>query len=104
MKARVEENFPANSLKVWVYEITPGGGARLHRMVQTKDGETYWEIVDVDEGALPDPSFEIPTPVAEALAPELLGVVPPNTSQARHLDDTIEVRDRLLTMIEREVA
>jgi len=49
------------------------------------------------------PSFFIPSEALEALVKEASGILPPSEATVEALNDTREVRDRLLTLVEKHV-
>jgi len=91
----VEEDWQSGALKIWV--MRKGNPD----MVLEKDGA--WR--QIGEGALygPEPSFTIHNDYASILAAALGGSDPEETPAITHLSDVIEVRDRLLDMVERTV-
>lgn len=61
-----------------------------------------WEHVPF--GAEPEPSLVLPSEALEALVAAGADHLPPSSAQAEHLADTRAVRDRLLTLVERQVS
>lgn len=53
--------------------------------------------------SLREPSLSMSAYAAEMLFKELSGQLPPSSATDRHLKDTIEVRDKLLVMIDRVI-
>lgn len=96
MKVKVERDWVRDAYKVWFY-LAVETGSRVLRI----DGDVR-EWVEVAPGAvLPEPSLILHEQEARLLAPELLGVLPPDTSMSNHLNDAVKVRDRLLTLVEK---
>lgn len=63
--------------------------------------EWVWDEYPQSE-YIPQPSLVLPEQAVQALADELAGYRSPSAAQAEHLNDAREVRDRVLTMLEKE--
>jgi hypothetical protein len=64
------------------------------------DGD--WE--EITEGSITDPhaiGFTVPEGVLEEVVAQFLKIKPTNTATQDHLEDALEVRNRLLAMIEK---
>lgn len=93
MQVEIERSRFHFAVDVWLYEQRDGG---VH--VYTADGGVRW--VSAESGERGEPTFRVSEDVREALSAALLGQSMPTDSMARHLKDAIEVRDRLLTLVE----
>lgn len=95
----VVEEWQRDTIGVYVFDVPPPHGRRLLRA----DGEWWTYDPDLDPDVVTEPSFRIPaTDAGDLLA--LLGdhvETPADADLRAHRDDTIAVRDRLLTVVER---
>ena len=97
-KVRIEQAWTRDAVKVWFYTPLANGTTRVHRLV----GHDQWEDVLVEaNGLLPDPSLVLPASALGALVAEAGDILPPSAATDRHLKDTIDVRDRLLSLVEK---
>lgn len=96
MKAHIESRWENDSVRVWIID----GGPDNHRVMRLGPGG--WE--PFGRGELTDPTFEIPQDALTALVAAAGDFLPPSTALAAHLADAREVRDRLLTLVERNPA
>lgn len=92
MKVRIEQDWLTQNVKVWIYEPSESGPHRLTRMI----GRDTWETVEVDPGAIVEPSFSIPEELFRQIVAEGAGLLPIDRAGERHLEDAIKVRDRLM--------
>lgn len=53
---------------------------------------------------LPDPTMVIPEDIYRALIEAGTDYLPPSAATDRHLEDSVKVRDRLLTLVEKQNA
>ncbi len=72
------------------------------RGVLQPDGE--WLELDHDNSVINTPTLRLPADALDMLVAARVGVAAPNTALADALADTRTVRDRLLTIIEREAS
>jgi hypothetical protein len=72
----------------WIIRLDPTSGT----------GRT---VEKFDPGTKPDPSLIIPGELLAKLVAEASDVLPPSAALQRHLSDTMTVRDRLLTLVEK---
>ena len=94
MRVHIENEWYKNSFAVWVFaEYEP----RLLRV--TSEGES-WE--EVEEGSLPEPTLRLRQEVFEAIAVEMGHHTQASNATVEALRDTREVRDRLLTLVEKK--
>lgn len=93
----VVENWPRDTFDVYVFDRPLPHAARL----LYPDGEWYaWHPEDPDT---PEPTFRLPVDAAGDLV-ALLGDhvdAPPDADVRAHLDDSRDVRDRLLVLVEK---
>lgn len=80
---------------VYLYRNRPEGGATIYNL----DGSEREVVTPGDE---PEPSFQCDEQVLRGLVEAGSDVLPPSRSMAKHLDDAIGVRDRLLSLIEHQ--
>jgi hypothetical protein len=100
MKAHIEHRWLTGSLAVTLYEPRPSGEMVIYRHVSGDQ----WQTEILAEGAVsPEPSLVLGPGMAEALADALHDALPPSGQMAEHLQDTREVRDRLLSLVEHVV-
>lgn len=92
IRCKIEQDFMSRNLKVWL-------------AMDTAHGADVWypsgEMHQIKEGELIIPSLLIPQPMMEALLREAQNFIPATDATTAHLKDAIEVRDRLLTMVEK---
>lgn len=89
-----------DQLALWVYEHRPGEGKFFWTYNLAED---TWEQVRLVEGMsdeTPRPTFTVPYNLVAPLVAALTDYRPPDQAMQRHLDDTVQVRDRLLTLVE----
>jgi hypothetical protein len=100
VKIHVERDWMTNTVKVWIYQHDGfTNSTRMFRVV----GPDEWQHEDVPQGGeVGEPSLVLLPGVAEALVQELSKIAPPNETMALHLKDAIGVRDRLLTLVEKD--
>lgn len=98
LRGVAESNFATNAVS-----ITIGRPREI--------GTTVTQLVDAQKGVLadvemkhsdpmPEPSLVIPADWVPLIVELLSEMQPPDLAQARHLDDAIAVRDRLLALVE----
>lgn len=84
-----------------IYILQDGFSASLHRQLFFRPADRMDQAVlewrDVDSyGKSPDPSLSLPGDVLQAIVREGAKVLPPSEAMARHLQDAVAVRDRVL--------
>lgn len=92
----VTERFMQGDHVVLIMGRTPEGRRAWY------DGQN-WQAIDENAAAPEQPGFVMPLGALEKLVAEALRVLPPNDQQERHLSDAVDVRDRLLTLVEKVV-
>lgn len=97
MKVKVEPVWQSFAVNVWFYQHAPDGAIEVFRPEAPLSPERVASEVD-----LPAPSLVLPNDWIAALVAEASDQLPPSSAQAAHLADAVMVRDRLLTLIERE--
>jgi hypothetical protein len=107
MEARLEHVFQENAWRVWLYERRPQGGITVfhpHFDYNENPPRVVWEAVVVEPDELrADYSLTLPDDMLKALVGAgnaEAGLTRPDRAQAKHLADAIEVRDRLLVLVE----
>lgn len=93
-QVHVEDEWERGTVAVWIYqrrdhEATNFLGPDLDTVTRLE----LWED-------RPEPTMRMPLELAGPLAAALADVLPPDRAQGRHLDDAIQVRDRLLSLVE----
>jgi hypothetical protein len=94
IEVTIRESVIGMGFDVWVYERTGEDEVRVAKTLELD------EWADEPAFAEPLPTVRIRRDVLDALVDAASEHRPPSTEQAKHLDDAIEVRDRLLVMIE----
>lgn len=95
MKAEVERCAVSYASDVWLYTRDTDGIT-----IYNLDGSVRERL---PAGAKkPEPSFTFGDEVLRVLIAEASDVLPPDRAQAEHLKDTISVRDRLLSLVEKQ--
>jgi len=98
-------SWSTNTVDVYIYAPGPEHTTRVVQVGRAEDGQTTFTEVDVQQGEqMPGPSFSLPDFMFKALIAAGAEVLPPDRAQASHLADAITVRDRLLTLIEKDQA
>lgn len=95
--AKVEKRWDRNTVEIWFYR--PGQPVLVAQ--QGKEPGT-WKNVEVDrDSKFPvEPSLELPVDLYEQLIEAGSDFFPPSAATDRHLKDAVEVRDRLLSLVE----
>lgn len=93
MDVQIHQQPGTHLYNIWITQQGPGQCARWFL---GEDG--YWCTEEVDVNARVEPSLTLPAQLLSALVAEGSNVLPPDRAQARHLDDAIGVRDRLLDL------
>lgn len=95
MKAHVEQDFVSGRLKVWLWQETPHGIAQYYPHTDAA------HLVERGRDALmQEPSLTLEREALEALLRESQGFVSSTDATTAHLSDAVQVRDRLLTLVE----
>lgn len=107
MKVVLEHDRIRMAYKVWVFSNQPGTGNAFIHYEMGEDGAFKPPKVYQTGGrgdVLPElaPTMVLPEEVIEGIVQEASDVMPPNGATERHLYDAIDVRNRLLSMIEVE--
>ena len=96
-KVKVEKRWWDQTVAIWFYCSNDGNITVLRR---TKEGN--WDREEVGRGELvAEPSLVLPADLFEQMIAAGSDFIPPSAATDRHLKDTIEVRDRLLTLVEK---
>lgn len=98
MKVKTAWRPGTDMIDVWIYQETFQG----KRQAVVVMGADTWEWREVEDATRPEPSLTLPGEVFQALMAEGSDILPPSAAQARHLEDAIKVRDRLLTLVEKD--
>ena len=99
MPVAIEQDFLTQRVKIYVYTEDLQG----HRQFLQCAGPGEYRNVGINEGELtPPPLLELSRLVFLELVREIKHVKEPSEATQAHLDDAIAVRDRLLTMVERD--
>lgn len=102
MKARLEWAPFRDRVDIWLYQDAAVERGRVRRVLQADGG---WEEIPIAEGAHAGepvkPTLELPTDALEAIIAAAGDVLPPSAATDRHLRDAVEIRDRLLALVER---
>lgn len=102
MKVHIEQDWRTNTAKVYVMEQDGiAGTVRVAKVVG--DGLFQWR--EYKQGAVIDdgPTFEVPNQLLACLRDELNKLGPFSDSPVDWLRDSLQVRDRLLTLVEKVV-
>jgi len=99
MHVHAETKWATREVWVWFFEGTQPGNTHVYRAT-SDDDLTRWTLEPWDAETGTEPSLVLPDTAAAALAGALSGLLPPDKAMARHLDDAITTRDRLLVLIE----
>ena len=97
MFAHIEHEWHTRWSKVWLYDKNLSGTVIYY------PDKTHEPTMDhiMEFGTLPDePSLYLSPEMLKALGEAAVETLPPSQAVDRHLKDSIEVRDRLLTIIE----
>jgi hypothetical protein len=94
MKVHSEWRNATDLFDIWVWQDTASGRQRL---VFLEDGKLKWQVVE--DGDRPEPSITFPGDVWDQLHSQATGILPASASMAKHLEDAIKVRDRLLDKV-----
>lgn len=97
MRAHIARNWSSRTAAIF---ITDGGPAP--RILQQRGADTWEWVAFQPEVNDPDltPTLTLPIDAIEAVVAAAHDVLPPSAATARHLDDAIKVRDRLLSLVE----
>lgn len=103
IRAHLTDNFQADGFDIHLIERGEGRPQRLLIPGRTY-GETRWHTANPDPAKWTAddqiPSLFLPREALEALLETAAEVAPPSPAQGAHLADAIDVRDRLLKMVE----
>lgn len=104
----VEQRWQQQALALYVTDHPPGTKPRVLRVVSALDEGDFavqWQEYDPNHhNADLGPTLVLPMQVAEAVVEALGDYLPPDAAQGEHLKDAIQVRDRLLALVERSGA
>jgi hypothetical protein len=97
---KLEKRWDRQTIAIWFWR--PGDPVLV---AQQADEPGLWKDVEVERGArFPvEPSLELPVDLFEQLVGEASDFFPPSAATDRHLKDAVEVRDRLLALVEKGV-
>lgn len=97
MKCRYEWRPGTDLIDVWLWQPDfSGTGSRIVRLARGG----AWSLEEVDQLQRPEPTLTMPGEFLKPLIAEMADVLPPDRAQARHLEDAVKVRDRLLALVE----
>lgn len=96
MKAHIEHIWYRKTVAVWLVE----GGMLLQLLQQPSSPSEAAAWVELNKQEKQQPTFELPEKALEALLEAAGDYLPPSSAQSKHLDDAIEVRDRLLNLLD----
>lgn len=97
MRVHIERRPERETIDVWVYE----GDLRTDIIVGTPDGPYILQHGDGKRMTDLPPTFSLPDTAAASLLEQLGDFLPPSSTMQRHLADSIDVRDRLLALVEK---
>jgi hypothetical protein len=108
MEARLENVWAADSWRVWITDRGgPHGARRVYGLpaTPTETLHAVGGVTPLSEDALEPvaPTLILPNDFLKAIVDAgnaEAGLTRPDVAQAKHLDDAVTVRDRLLTIIE----
>lgn len=109
MKVKLEENFVADTVRIYIYDRVHESGASILRLepgsTEKSGGVTIgrpaafrWEEVPLS--VTPEPTLELRTEALEKIVEAASDILPPSAAVDRHLSDATGVRDRLLAIVE----
>ncbi len=96
-KAHIEKDWRTSEVSVYLVDRDVVKGAQTY--FQVKDGE-LWGTTITAGAEIPGPLMRLPLEAVEALGQALANVLPPSAATQVHLTDAIEVRNRLLAVVE----
>jgi hypothetical protein len=94
MRVQSEWRNGTDLYDVWIWQDTATGRQRL---VLLGYGQLEWQVVE--DGDKAEPSMTLPGDAWDQLRSQATGSLPPSASMAKHLEDAITVRDRLLDKV-----
>lgn len=95
-QVRVERSHFRFGTDIWFWRADTPGRIGVYRF-----GDDGWIERAEDQNTIVEPSLFLPDHFITPLVAALLDTQPPNRATDRHLQDTIAVRDRLLTLVEK---
>jgi hypothetical protein len=99
VKVRIDPRWDMDAVDVYIYDLIPGHN-RIMRFLLDEDQPSYrWD--EMTNGQLTQPSLTLPRGVLEQLVVQANDYLPPSAATDRALQDAKEMRDRLLSMVER---
>lgn len=98
MEIHTEYRRGTSILDVWIWER--GMGSKPRQLIFKGAEEVEWREYE-DGERLEGPSLSLPDDVWRALSGKINGVLPASEATERHLKDAVEIRDRLLTLVEK---
>lgn len=100
-----------SNVRVYVEQRMDTDSVHVHLYTSDSSGTFYWRYTGdawqadkIESGSRwpEQASLVVPSMFAKALIDALTDYAPPDKAQAKHLADTLEVRDRMLLMFERQ--
>jgi hypothetical protein len=100
VKVYLDRNWATTDVRIYVTQPAGLGVSYLWQLKgdQWAREEIRNEVVNDDLG----PTIAMPSEMLEAIVAAAHDILPPSAATDRHLKDAVAVRDRLLTLIERQ--
>lgn len=95
MRAKIEHNWQDNTVSVWILEDS------LSRLAVLDSSLEVFHDLPPSTADVPPPTLRLPVPAFEALVREAGTTTQASDATVEALRDTREIRDRLLTMVEK---
>ena len=99
MKAKIIREWHTDEVKVWLYDNTLSGELCIYKV--SEDGRLIGKTMSKGAILPEDWCMRLPPDAIKALVDASLPEFPPSDATARHLQDAITVRDRLLAIVEK---
>jgi hypothetical protein len=111
IEVQIEKLWDWRQIAVYVFDRSANGNeVKLYKSnpnyphKSASLGQSMGEFVNVPIGEIINtPSFLFPVDMFKAIVETGVKTIPPNTAMQNHLQDTIVVRDRLLTTVEKNM-